>query len=70
LPVELIFRNRVKSLQQKYFSFPETKIVLIIRHPASARGTLRIVMSGDAGSDGRSGAQTTRAEADGKSVWS
>jgi hypothetical protein len=72
LPDGLIFRIRVKPSRKKYFSFSETQIMLIVRHPAPHQeGRFAIVTSVGCGERWtRWRAQTIGAEADGKAVWS
>jgi hypothetical protein len=43
LPDELIFRIRVKPVREKKSSSGFQKFMLLCRHPASARGALRVV---------------------------
>jgi hypothetical protein len=43
LPDDLIFRIRVTPVREKYFSSAFPKYMLLCRHPASARGALRVV---------------------------
>jgi hypothetical protein len=71
LPDGLIFRIRVKPIQQKYFAFSEARSGVWICHPASIEGRIAIVT--DVGSGmrwTRQRAQTKRAGADGQVVWS
>src|SRR5215475_13841462 len=46
LPVELIFRNHVNPLQEKYFAFPEAEIRRMVRAvPSPQEGRYAIVTS-------------------------
>jgi hypothetical protein len=71
LPDGLIFRIRVKPFREKYSTSVFQKYVLFCRHPASARGALRVVTNVGAGCDGRRNIGSTNdVAADGKSAWS
>jgi hypothetical protein len=71
LPVELIFRIRVKPLARKYISSVYRKIMALIRHPVSMRGAYRDRHDARGGMWWtRARRQTNDAGADDKSVWS
>jgi hypothetical protein len=72
LPDDLIFQNRVKPCQEKYFSFSEMQITCMVRAvPRSSGGRIAIVTKRGAGCDGRVGVQKTKhTEADGEIAWS
>jgi hypothetical protein len=71
LPDALIFRICVNPFREKYISSVFQKYMLLCRHPASARGALRVVTN--AGRDVMDAATSVRrmmSAADGKSAWS
>jgi hypothetical protein len=71
LPVELIFRIRVKALREKYSTSVFQKYMVVCLHPAPPEGRIAIVT--DVGFGMRWTCwrrQTSDADADGEDVWS